>query len=441
MSNLPGTPDLLFAAEHGIKAERVHPHVIYICERLNQLGYTAWLVGGAVRDLLLGIKPIDFDIACSASTRTLSSTFRNARVVGRRFPVVFVEFPDLCVQVSSFRGAPLKDKEGMIYKDNVMGSPYEDVKRRDFTINALFLELKEMTVIDYVGGVKDLHSKNLCSLQPPKLAFTEDPVRILRAVRFAQRLGMEINSEMRKAISQKRHLLTHSSRYRLNQELHRFCKRGLSTTHFKMFDDLGLLPFLLGMEEHRQLFDKVTTSAPFQRLKPLLQNIDNWHTQEEEELSQTVVLLAMLAQLTKKKWLQVMFYKKGVLASSRRILLKRTLVDFLGDWGFLKGQIKPSLQILKAAQQLMVDEFAPVPASIALPGTREAWLLLNLLAGSTLKFEQKQLKYGLTTLPDLPDLPILDHPRPIKRLHIGDGMPPSRKKRWRNYRYRDKKKS
>ncbi len=412
------------AETHGIAPEKVHPRVHFICSKLQQSGYTAWLVGGAVRDFFLGMKPKDFDVVCSANTRSIRMMFRNSRTIGKRFPLVLVEFPDLIVQVSSFRSDPQKDTEGVIRKDNRMGNPQEDALRRDFSVNGMMMELDQMTLIDYVGGLEDVRAKKLRSLKPPEEAFVEDPVRMLRAVRFSSRLQLELSKDLSDAITKKRGMLTKVNRYRLNQELYRFCYEGMAAEYFQLFDELGLLSYWLGMEHHDWFFDKDSISNPFQCLKPMLKRLDSWHDGGGEMLPQTVVLLGFLGYLARSLRLEAMLQGKGLLASPRRALLWRRLPKFMLQWGFLKGQTEPALQILKAAQKLLSHQLRPVKASEAVAGTREAWLLLNLLAGP-LQLEAGLLKQGLATLSHLPDLPILDHPRPKNRLRSQNERPGS----------------
>ncbi len=202
--------------------------------RLNEAGFTAYLAGGGVRDLLLGRTPKDFDIATSAHPNQVKRLFRNCRLIGRRFRLAHVFFPNIIIEVSTFRahipgdGAQrVTTKEGMIVRDNVFGTPPEDALRRDFTVNALFYDIADFSLVDYVGGLKDLDARLLRVIGDPRVRFQEDPVRMLRAVRFAASLDFTIEETARQAIHDMKEHLAQASRERLHEEMLKifFCGR------------------------------------------------------------------------------------------------------------------------------------------------------------------------------------------------------------------------
>jgi poly(A) polymerase len=198
-------PKRLEAAQHGIDRELVSRNALRVCETLQKQGYAAYLVGGAVRDLLLGIAPKDFDIATNATPEQVKAHFRRAIIIGRRFRLVHVMFGQDTVEVSTFRALENPDREtdahGRVLADNLFGSQPEDAARRDFTINALYYDPITQTVLDYHDGVKDVRRRKLRMIGDPEARYREDPVRMLRAVRFAAKLGFEIDEATRKPIT------------------------------------------------------------------------------------------------------------------------------------------------------------------------------------------------------------------------------------------------
>ncbi len=197
-------PRIISREEHGISRKQISPNALHTLYRLYDNGFVAYLVGGCVRDLLLGRTPKDFDIVTDAAPGQIKRLFRNARIIGRRFRLVHLHFQGEILEVATFRaGAPseeedaaggddeklsprhLKDDSGMVLRDNVFGTPLEDALRRDFTINALACNIADFSVIDYTDGMSDLQQRLIRPIGEPAVRFTEDPVRMLRAVRFA----------------------------------------------------------------------------------------------------------------------------------------------------------------------------------------------------------------------------------------------------------------
>lgn len=194
--------------QHSISRKEISENALKVLYRLNKAGYEAYLVGGGVRDLLLGKKPKDFDITTSATPEQMSKLFRNCRVVGRRFRLAHVMFGPEIIEVATFRGhhqvlepeegdtgAALTGHNGMLLRDNIFGSIEEDAQRRDFSVNSLYYSLADFTLRDYTGGLKDLREGTIRLIGDPEIRYREDPVRMLRAVRFAAKLDMTISCE------------------------------------------------------------------------------------------------------------------------------------------------------------------------------------------------------------------------------------------------------
>lgn len=196
-----GKAAIIERPDHSISRSSISPAAIKVLYRLHNAGYSAFLVGGGVRDLLLGMEPKDFDIATDASPDEVNDLFRNARMIGRRFKLVHVRFGREIIEVATFRAQQAEDEHpelslddsGRILRDNVYGSLEEDAFRRDFTVNALYYNIADFSVVDYVDGVADLKQGVLRLIGDPETRYREDPVRMLRAVRFAAKLGFRMD--------------------------------------------------------------------------------------------------------------------------------------------------------------------------------------------------------------------------------------------------------
>jgi poly(A) polymerase len=188
--------------EHCISRSNISRNAVKVLHRLNSSGYQAYLVGGGVRDLLLGREPKDFDVATDASPEQVKEVFSNCRLIGRRFRLAHVHFGREIIEVATFRSGRNGDEEvdrqqgkGMLTSDNVYGTLEEDAERRDFTINALYYNVEDFSVIDFAGGMEDLRQGVIRLLGDPESRYREDPVRMLRAVRFAAKLGFVIEPD------------------------------------------------------------------------------------------------------------------------------------------------------------------------------------------------------------------------------------------------------
>jgi poly(A) polymerase len=236
------------------------PHAVDVVTRLTNAGFETYLVGGCVRDLLLGHIPKDFDVSTAARPRQIRRVFRNCRVIGRRFKLAHVHFGDKIIEVATFRQKPPADDaqkssgEGdddadasdlLIVRDNVFGTAEEDSVRRDFTINALLYDVASNEVIDYVGGVEDVENKILRTIGEPAIRLAEDPVRMLRAIKFTSRLGLTLEPELDKALHDCAELIDRSSPARVIEEIFKLLSCGKSECSQAMLLDYGLLQRLL----------------------------------------------------------------------------------------------------------------------------------------------------------------------------------------------------
>lgn len=248
----PREPRRVPAAEHGIDEQLIARSALRVCDTLQKAGHRAYLVGGAVRDLLLGVAPKDFDVATDATPEQVKSHFRRAIIIGRRFRLVHVMFGPETIEVSTFRALDNPDRQtdehGRVLADNLFGEQVEDAARRDFTVNALYYDPVTREVIDYHDGVKDLKRRRLRMIGEPEARYREDPVRMLRAVRFAAKLGFEIDEATREPIPRLARLIENVPSARLFDEMLKLLSSGHSVaciTRLRM-EGLhhGLLPLL-----------------------------------------------------------------------------------------------------------------------------------------------------------------------------------------------------
>src|SRR4029079_18172198 len=199
-----------------------------VVQKLNRAGYKSYLVGGCVRDLLVGKTPKDFDVATSATPNEIKATFRNSRIIGRRFRLAHVVFGAKIIETSTFRANPRDedDHDLLIRRDNVFGTETEDARRRDFTINASCYGVEREEVIDHVGGLADLDGKLVRTIGDPDIRFQEDPVRILRAIKFRARLDFGFEPATWRALLRWRGELSKCAPPRLLEEVHRLMRGG-----------------------------------------------------------------------------------------------------------------------------------------------------------------------------------------------------------------------
>ncbi|MCB9597089.1 MAG: polynucleotide adenylyltransferase PcnB [Sandaracinaceae bacterium] len=240
-----------------VRPDDVDPDALKVIRRLRRSGYQAYLVGGGVRDLLLNAKPKDFDIATSARPNEVRSLFRNCRIIGRRFRLAHILFGGgKIIETATFRRDPSADDDDddarrredvdlLIRHDNVFGEPWEDAMRRDFTINGLFYDSEANTVIDYVGGMPDIRGRVVRTIGQPDVRFREDPVRILRAIKFSARLDLGIDPPVYDAMVAQRDELARAARPRLLEEILRLLRGGAAHRSFWLMWETGALGVLL----------------------------------------------------------------------------------------------------------------------------------------------------------------------------------------------------
>jgi poly(A) polymerase len=284
---LPGSPLVLHREDHGISRKDIDRDALKVMYRLIQHGYTAFLVGGGVRDLLLRKLPKDFDIGTDAKPEDVRALFRNSRIIGRRFRLTHVFFGgNKILEVATFRASSEDDEESR--GDNTFGDPQTDALRRDLTINGLFYDPSNFTVIDYCGGIADLRAGIVRIIGDPEVRFKEDPVRMMRAVRHAARTGFKIEEKTYSAILENAELISSVSKARVHEELLKDLSGGCLLESFKLFEATGLLRYLMPQLDNK-LGSQSTEET--ERLHRTLQRIDRMKD-SNQDLSPAVLFLA-----------------------------------------------------------------------------------------------------------------------------------------------------
>jgi poly(A) polymerase len=237
--------------QHVISRKNISKAALRVLYRLNEAGYQAYLVGGAVRDLLLGGHPKDFDVATNATPDEVKKLFRNSRLIGRRFRLAHVVYGPEIIEVATFRGTGEEEGEGdrhivdgRIVRDNVWGTIEEDALRRDFRVNALYYDISDFSVRDYVGGMQDVEGRVLHLIGDPATRYREDPVRMLRAVRLAAKLGFRIDAKAAAPFDELGPLLAEAAPARLFDESLKLFLAGHGLKSFRMLEQTGLLKFM-----------------------------------------------------------------------------------------------------------------------------------------------------------------------------------------------------
>lgn len=230
--------------EHDISFKNIDEHAYYIIEKLKSKGFTAYLVGGGVRDLLLKQVPKDFDISTSAEPSQIRHIFHNCILIGKRFRLAHIRFGKKVYEVSTFRAGDISTSE-LILKDNEWGTEEEDALRRDFTINGLLYDTENQTIIDYVGGFEDAKKRLLRAIGDPRMRFIQDPVRMIRLLKFKARFNFDIEQATLDALESCKAEITKSSQARILEELFRMLVSGASESFFRLLQNHGLLYPLL----------------------------------------------------------------------------------------------------------------------------------------------------------------------------------------------------
>ena len=340
-------------AEHCLSRRDIDPDALKVLYRLASLNYDAYLVGGSVRDLLLGRAPKDFDIGTNARPNEIRHNFKNCFLVGKRFRLAHIVFGKKVIETATFRKAPnpnaVQDEHGLYQsEDNTFGTPQEDALRRDFTVNGLFYDIKTFSIIDYVGGLKDLQDKCIRSIGDPCIRFREDPVRMMRAVRFAAKLGFDICPNDIKAMKKFAHELANASISRICEEIQRLFVHGATERSIRLAYEYGLLDNLLPslakwMHESKEREAKVWASL--NALDALAQ------TQEVSNAVAFAMLFQPLVAETAETIRAKNAGKRSNLNHLRRIAAERVLTPIVKYYRFPRALWMTAVDILELSDR------------------------------------------------------------------------------------------
>jgi poly(A) polymerase len=292
--------------DHQINSDHVPDEAKIVVRQLKKAGFEAYLVGGSVRDLCLGKKPHDFDIATSAQPEQVKPLFRNSLIIGRRFRLVHIRFKKMIIELATFRSGDTSS-EDLIIHDNTWGSPQEDALRRDFTINGLFYDVDAETILDFVGGFEDLRKGLLATIGDPALRFRQDPVRMLRLIKFKARYPeMIITPECFEALQVSLLEIHKSSSARLLEEILRMLESGYSAKFFHLMSDYGLLEQLMP-----HLHEKIKND-PAGRLIAFLETCDQLNRESEKLIARDVLFGSLVYSLMEQRLLQAVELKPNL---------------------------------------------------------------------------------------------------------------------------------
>jgi poly(A) polymerase len=299
-----GQPAVIGVAQHGLQRDDISRGCQRTIETLQENGYQAYIVGGAVRDLLAGLTPKDFDVATNATPEQVRHCFRRSRIIGRRFQIVHVNMGAETIEVTTFRGhhgeqggnKAQTDEQGRVLRDNVFGSQAEDAARRDFTVNALYYDPTSETIVDYHHGVADLRQKTLRMIGDPKTRYREDPVRMLRAVRLAAKLSLSIDPEARRPIREMGSLIENVPPSRLFDEMLKLLTSGHAVRCVTQLREEGLHHGLL------PLLDVILDQALGERFVMLALETTDRRVREGRPISPGFLFATLLWHEVLAKW-------------------------------------------------------------------------------------------------------------------------------------------
>lgn len=281
-------PKIYLQSEHGIDINRIDSDALFVIDKLRHAGFTAYLVGGGVRDLLCNRQPKDFDISTSARPEEIKRVFgRRCILIGRRFRLAHVRFGKKAIEVSTFRAGDPECEE-LIVRDNVWGTPEEDAYRRDFTINGLFYDPSHKSVIDYVGGWDDLKAGLITSIGNPQKRFQQDPVRMIRLLKFQARFDWKIEEKTLQAMIKSRKHITHSAPARILEEFLRMLESGASAKFLKLIQEHHFLELLFPN------LHKILSGKWGEEIFHYLSKADDLHLDQSPKTLERAVLLSCL---------------------------------------------------------------------------------------------------------------------------------------------------
>jgi poly(A) polymerase len=319
LAEQPVSPLIVPRDQHSLSRAQVSPQALKVLYGLKDAGYEAYLVGGCVRDLLLGFEPKDFDVATNASPEEVHKLFRKSRLIGRRFKLVHVGFGRDVIEVATFRAPPEAeqhiDQQGRIVQDNVFGTLEQDAWRRDFTINALYYNIRDFSIVDFTGGIADLQAGKIKLIGDVETRYREDPVRLLRALRFVGKLGLDLEDETEVHIPAMAKLLLDIPAARLFDETLKLYLSGKAVETHNLLVKYGIFEHLF--PESARLIAKDPNSIPARLLTKALENTDK-RIEEAKPVTPAFLFAAILWGPTSEQWQRYQNNKIPVIPALQR---------------------------------------------------------------------------------------------------------------------------
>ena len=358
-------------AEHKISKENIDAHALSAIETLQKAGYSAYLVGGGVRDLLLGVRPKDFDISTSARPDQIKRLFqRQCLLIGRRFRLAHLRYGNKILEVSTFRSGNTSSSS-LIIRDNHWGTEEEDVMRRDFTMNALFYDPHKETVLDYVNGVDDISKKRLKTIGDPDVRFKQDPVRMIRLLKFQARFGFHCEERTLAALQLCREEITKSAPARLLEEMFKMLESGKSSPFFRLLKEHDFLELLFPCFQH--FFSGPSQKKAFAYLHAL--------DTSKYAIRREVLLSSLIFPIFEEEIETLSFDRNAFLPMKEISHLARTLIHGISTSSFVHLPKK----LLSSVYLIIVNQFRLTPIGrdpkfhVRFQTKEDFFLALNLL--------------------------------------------------------------
>jgi len=346
------TPVIILRSKHPISRSRIDEEALKVLYRLHHHGFLAYLVGGGVRDLLLGSVPKDFDVATNAHPHEINALFRNSRIIGRRFRLVQVYFKGgKVIEVSTFRSRSefeeVQAEDGTMVRTDSFGTPGEDAFRRDLTINGLFYNIADFSIIDYVGGMEDLKERIIRTIGDPNERFNQDPVRMIRVIRHAARTGFKIDEPTYQALLRHREEIRKCSPSRVRDEFLRDLKEGVTEPSLRLMLETGLL-FSIFPEFQRVFGDRNPQKGRDQKFFLNLFSLEDQLVKIGKPVSETILLALLVTPL-----LQAITPEHPYLGEKERYtyrvqMVRLVLHQLLSPFSFPRGAKEMAAMVLTA---------------------------------------------------------------------------------------------
>lgn len=428
------TAQIIRRSSHNISRKKLSPNAVRIMYRLRDNGYIARLVGGAVRDILIGKIPKDFDIVTDATPEQIKRLFRNCRLIGRRFRLAHLHFRDEIIEVSTFRASAYLEEiedpdaedgcedatesagrskhlivndDGMLLRDNLFGTPEEDAWRRDFTINALSYDIADFSIYDYIGGIEDIEKRIIRTIGDPAVRFTEDPVRMLRAVRLSAQLGFTIEKHSWQALQDMANRITQAAPARLFDELLKLLLSGAAVQCYQLLRKSPLLESLLPE------FSSYLQESSDGRLVAALLWLDSRVAAGRETSPQLVMTAVFGGYLT-----------SGATGHPYQERLDHSLAAFMTE---LNGRIHIPQRILMKLREILLLE----SRLINVPGRKPQNVVSRHGFAEAMEYLQLQAEHDRELLKSVRwwERYAGDNPPPAEKLSADDSAEPRKKRR------------